>query len=143
MFCLVASSLGHLRVQLSAAPLCKEGTGGLQSGRGDWRRLSAVECGRLVGTQGGPRPLVAMQALDQATPQYTSAVFEFAGGGSISVLRMRDLANAKEMNLGEPLVVEAAALAAVSASSLPDIPLCPSIHISVVGPGRALSSDHI
>ncbi len=40
------------------------------------------------------RLLVAMQFLDQGNPPYTSAVREFAGGGSISVLPMRDLADA-------------------------------------------------
>ncbi len=40
------------------------------------------------------RLLVAMQSLDQDNPPYTSAVLEFVGGGSISVLRMRDLAEA-------------------------------------------------
>ncbi len=39
------------------APLCKGDTGGLRKGRGDWRRLSAMECGRLSGAQGGPFPL--------------------------------------------------------------------------------------
>ncbi len=38
-------------------------------------------------------------------------------------------------------MVEAAALAAVSVSSLPGIPLCPGIHRRVIGPGRALRSD--
>ncbi len=38
------------------------------------------------------------------------------------------------MGLGGPLVVEAAALAAESASSLPGIPLCPGSHRGVVGP---------
>ncbi len=39
------------------------------------------------------------------------------------------------------LVVVAAALAAVSASSLPGIPLCPGTHRRVVGRGRALGND--
>ncbi len=89
--------LGHLRGQcfwLSAAPLCKGDTGGLQRGRGDWRRLSVVECGRLAGAQGGPRSLMAMQSLEQDNPPYNSVVYEFAGGGPISVLRTRDLADA-------------------------------------------------
>ncbi len=38
-------------------------------------------------------------------------------------------------------VVVAAVLAAVSASSLPGIPLCPGTHRRVVGPGRALRND--
>ncbi len=33
-----------------------------------------------------------MQSLDQENPPYTSAVLEFVGGGSVSALRMRDLA---------------------------------------------------
>ncbi len=37
------------------------------------------------------------------------------------------------MGLGGPLVVKAAALAAVSASSLRGIPMCPGIHRSLVG----------
>ncbi len=36
------------------------------------------------------------------------------------------------------MVFKAAALAALSASSLPGIPLCPGIHRRFVGPGRAL-----
>ncbi len=84
------------------------------------------------------RLLVAMQSLDQENPPYTSAVLEFVGDGPVSVLRMRDLAEAYEMGLGGALVGKAAALAAVSASSLPGIPLCPGIHRSVVGPDRAM-----
>ncbi len=42
------------------------------------------------------------------------------------------------MGLGGSLLFKAAALAAVSASSLPGIPLCPGIHRRFVGPGRAL-----
>ncbi len=38
-------------------------------------------------------------------------------------------------------MVEAAALAAVSVSSLSGIPFCPGIHRKDVGPGRALRSD--
>ncbi len=59
-----------------------------------------------------------MQTLDQENPPYTSAVGEFAGGGSISALWMRDLADVKEMGLGRSLVVVAAVLSAVSVSSL-------------------------
>ncbi len=81
-----------------------------------------------------------MQSLDQENPPYTSTVLEFVGGGSISVLRLRDLAEA-EMGLAGSLVVNAAALAAVSASSLTGIPLCPGIYRHVVGPGRALRRD--
>ncbi len=40
-----------------ASVLCKGGTVGLRRGRADLRRLSAIECGRLAGAQGGPRPL--------------------------------------------------------------------------------------
>ncbi len=40
--------------------------------------------------------------------------------------------------LGGSLVVKAAALAAVSASSFPGIPLCPGIDRRLVGTGRAL-----
>ncbi len=69
-----------------------------------------------------------MQSMGQENPPYTSAVREFAGGGSIRVLRVRDLTDAWEMGLGGSLVVEAAALAAVSVSSLPGIPLCPGTH---------------
>ncbi len=45
------------------------------------------------------------------------------------------------MGLGLSLMVKAAALAAVSASSLPGIPLCPGIHRRLVGPGRAFRRD--
>ncbi len=45
------------------------------------------------------------------------------------------------MGLGGSLLVKAAALAAVSASSLPGIPLCPGIHKMFVGPDRALRRD--
>ncbi len=41
------------------------------------------------------------------------------------------------MGLGGSLLVKAAALAEVSASSLPGISLCPGIHRRFVGPGRA------
>ncbi len=45
------------------------------------------------------------------------------------------------MGLGGSLVVKAAALAAVPASSLPGIPLCPVIHRRLVGPGPAFRRD--
>ncbi len=45
------------------------------------------------------------------------------------------------MGLGGQLVVVAAVLASVSASSLSGIPLCLGTHRRVVGPGRALRSD--
>ncbi len=45
------------------------------------------------------------------------------------------------MGLGRSLLVKAAALAAVSVSSLPGIPLCPGIHRRLVGPGRAFRRD--
>ncbi len=81
-----------------------------------------------------------MKSLDKENPPYTFAVREFADGGSIRVLQMRDLTDAKEMGLGGSLVGEAAVLTAVPASSLPGIPLCPGVHRRVVGPGRALRS---
>ncbi len=45
------------------------------------------------------------------------------------------------MGLGGSLLFKVAALAAVSASSLTGIPLCPGIHRRFVGPGRALRRD--
>ncbi len=58
---------------------------------------------------------MAIPSLDQENPPYTPTVREFAGGISISVLWMRDLADAYEMGLGGSLVV------AVAASSLPGL----------------------
>ncbi len=53
------------------------------------------ECGRLEGSStGSARLVMTMQSLDQENPPYISADREFAGGGSINVLRMRDLADA-------------------------------------------------
>ncbi len=79
MFCLVASNLGHLRSQclIICGSSLQRGHRGLRRGRGD---LPA-------------RFVVATQSLGHANPPYTSAVREFAGGGSISVLWMRDLAD--------------------------------------------------
>ncbi len=45
------------------------------------------------------------------------------------------------MGLGGSLVVEAAAFAAVSASSVPGITLCPGVHRRDVGLGHALRGD--
>ncbi len=45
------------------------------------------------------------------------------------------------MDLGGSVMVKAAALAAVSASSLPGIPLCPGIRRRLVGSGRAFRRD--
>ncbi len=45
------------------------------------------------------------------------------------------------MGLAGSLVVVAAVLAAVCASSLSGIPLCPGTHMRIVGPDRALRSD--
>ncbi len=50
------------------------------------------------------------------------------------------MTDAKEMGLEGSLVVEAAALAAVSARLLPAIALCPGIHRRDVVPGSALRS---
>ncbi len=58
----------------------------------------------------------------------------------MSVLPIRDLANAYEMGLGGSLMAVAAVLDSVYASSLPGIPWCPGTHRRVVGPGRALGS---
>ncbi len=63
---------------------------------------------------------MAMQSLDQVNPPHTSPVGEFPGGGSVSVLQMKDLADAYRMDPGVSLVALAAALA-----SLPGIPFCP------------------
>ncbi len=56
--CLVGSSFGTsvVCVRLPVAPLYKGDTVGLRRGRGDLRRLSAAECDRLEGAQGGLRP---------------------------------------------------------------------------------------
>ncbi len=51
-------------------------------------------CGRLARRAASARLLVAMQSLDQENPPYTSAVLEFVGGGPMSVLRMKELAEA-------------------------------------------------
>ncbi len=74
------------------------------------------------------RLVVVMQSLGQENSPYTSTVGNFADGGSISVLCVRDLEDRWVMCLGGPLVVEATAVVAVSASSLPGIHLCPGIH---------------
>ncbi len=45
------------------------------------------------------------------------------------------------MGLGGSLLVKATALAVVSASALPGIPLCPGIHRRLVGHGRTFRRD--
>ncbi len=93
MFCLVASSLRHLRSQCSIVCGCSfqrvESTKlALALSSGVWlarrRALRTVSAWLLM----------VMQSLDQENPPYTSVVREFAGGGTISALRMRDLAEA-------------------------------------------------
>ncbi len=84
---------------------------------------------------------MAMQFLDQENPPYTSAVLELTVGRSISVLRIRDLADVYEMGLEGSLVVVTAVVAPVSASLLSGIPLCPSTHRRAIGTDRALRSD--
>ncbi len=118
MFYLIASSLGHLRshlrVRLSAAPLCKEDTGGLRRGRGGvWptRSRERIASARLL--------MVMQPAIHLRFPRVCWLC------GFIKVLRMIDLADAKEVGLGRSLV---AVSAAVSVSSLPGIPLCPGTH---------------
>ncbi len=97
MFCLVASSLGHFRSQCSI--VCgsslqrghrgsAEGSRRLAFSNGVWparRRARRTTSARL---------LVAVQSLHQENPPYTSTVLGFVGGGSVIVLRMRDLAEA-------------------------------------------------
>ncbi len=84
---------------------------------------------------------MAMQSLDQENPPYISVVREFAGDGSKSVLWIRDLADAKEIDLRRSLVVASVILFAVFAGSFPGSPLCSGIHSRVVGAGQALRSD--
>ncbi len=63
------------------------------------------------------------------------AVRLLAGCGCTSALRMRNLADDKEMDLGGSLVVGGADLASVSASSVPGITSCHGSHRRVVRPG--------
>ncbi len=79
---------------------------------------------------------MAMQSLDQVNPPYTSSVCEFPGGGSVSVLQMKDLADAYRMDLRGSLAVLAAVLA-----SLAGITLCPDTHRNIIGPGRVFKCD--
>ncbi len=102
MFRLVASSLGHLRSQCSivCGSSVQRGHRGPAEGS---RRLAEVFSNGVWPARwrarrtASARLLVAMQSLDQENPPYTSTVLEFVGGGSTSVLRMRDLAEAYEM----------------------------------------------
>ncbi len=75
---------------------------------------------------------IVVRCVDNEKPPNTSVVRELAGGGSVSVMRMRDLA---EMGLGGLLVAVVAILASASASSWP------GTYWKVIGPGRALRSD--
>ncbi len=70
------------------------------------------------------RLLMDMQSLDQENKPLTSAVRDFAGGGSTSGI---------SEDLGGSLVAEAAVLASMSVISLLGIPLCPGTHRRVVG----------
>ncbi len=83
--------------------------------------------------------LVTMQSLDQENPPYASVARESAGDGSISVLRMRDLAEAYEMGLGGSLVV--GRFCCGVCELVEGIPLCPGIHRRLVGPTRAFRRD--
>ncbi len=90
MFCLVASSLGHLRSQCSI--VCGSS---LQRGH----RGSAEEQWCVAGSQARQEDRVRSVAgsraiLGPGEPPYTSAVLGFVGGGSVNVLRMKDLAEA-------------------------------------------------
>ncbi len=107
-----AWGISAVGVAWSAAPLNKGIAVGLRRGRKDWRLLSAAKCDWLEGAQEGPlyaRLLMALQSVDQANPPYTSAIRDLAGGGSVNVLLMRDLADTLEMDLGGSLVVMIAA----------------------------------
>ncbi len=80
---------------------------------------------------------MALQSFDKENSPYTSTVSALGGAGSMSVVRMRDLADAQEMGLGGSL----GAVASVSASSLLRIPLWPGTRRKVIGPGRSLMSN--
>ncbi len=124
MFYLIASSLGHLRshcrFRLSAATFYKGDTVGLRWGReGVWparNRTRRTASARLL--------MIMQPAIHLRFPRVCWLC------GFIRVLRMIDLADAKEVGLGRSLV---AVSAAVSVSSLPGIPLCPGIHRRGVG----------
>ncbi len=77
------------------------------------------------------RLLMALKSLDHH-PLYTTAVRKLDGGGSVSVLYIKDFVYVKAISVGEPLVGVAAVLALSSASTLPG---------RGVGPGRALKGD--
>ncbi len=99
MFCLVASSLGHLRSQCSIVCGSSMQRGHRGSAEGSRRLALAFSSGvwrarRRAGRTTSARLLVVMQSLDQENPPNTSAVLQFIGGRSASVLRMRDLADA-------------------------------------------------
>ncbi len=97
MFCLVASSPGHLRSQCSI--VCGSSLQRWHRGpsEGSRRLAKAFSSGvwparRRARRTASARLLVAMQSLDQENPPYTSAVLKFVGGGHISILM--DLAEA-------------------------------------------------
>ncbi len=62
--------------------------GGVEEIGVGFQQLSVTGSKALIGEL-----LMALQFLDQENPLYTSSVHEFAGGGSVSVQRMRDLAD--------------------------------------------------
>ncbi len=99
MFCLVASSLGHVRSQCSIVCGSSLQRGRRGSAEGSKRLALAFSSGvwparRRARRTASARLLVALQSLDQENPPYTSTVLGFVGGGSVNVLRMRDLAEA-------------------------------------------------
>ncbi len=99
MFCLVASSLGHLRSQCSIVCGSSLQRGHRGSAEGSRRLAQAFSNGvwlarRHARRTASARLLVVVQSLDQENPPYTSTVLGCVGGGSVNVLRMWDLAEA-------------------------------------------------
>ncbi len=99
MFCLFSSTLGHLRSQCSI--VCGSS---LQRGhRGSVEGFDEIGVGfqqwGVAGSQAhkesaSARLPVAVHSLGQEKPPYTATVLRLVAGGSMNVLRMRDLAEA-------------------------------------------------
>ncbi len=139
--CLVSShrawDISAASVRLSAAPVYKSGSAKMSRRLAYAFRKNVWPAWIHARRTGSARLLMALKSLDQEKSVYTSAVRALSGGGSMSVLWLRDLADAHEVGLWGSLV----AVAAVLASSLLQIPLWPGTNRKVVGPGWTLRGD--
>ncbi len=87
------------------------------------------------------RLVADLQFFDYENLSRTAFVHALTGGGSMSVLTIKNLADAYFMGMGGSVVVVAVAFASTLANSSPGLSLWGGAHRKLVGSGRMLRRD--